>query len=71
MWPNPHFPADMVTFTEEILNGNFIFVQWNTNGQKYIKPENLLLKYLKILSSRSKSEQILKLLTFGTSLLIC
>ena len=21
MWPNPRFPADLVTFTEEILNG--------------------------------------------------
>ena len=21
MWPNPEFPADLVTFTEEILNG--------------------------------------------------
>ena len=25
MWPNPQFPADLVTFTGEILNGNFIF----------------------------------------------
>ena len=25
MWPNPQFPADLVVFTEEILNGNFIF----------------------------------------------
>ena len=25
MWPNPQFPADFVTFNEEILNGNFIF----------------------------------------------
>ena len=21
MWPNPQFPADLVTFTEEIMNG--------------------------------------------------
>ena len=21
MWPNPQFPADLVTITEEILNG--------------------------------------------------
>ena len=26
MWPNPQFPADLVTFTEEILNKNFIFL---------------------------------------------
>ena len=25
MRPNPQFPADLVTFTEAILNGNFIF----------------------------------------------
>ena len=25
MWPNLQFPADLVTFTEEILNGNLIF----------------------------------------------
>ena len=27
MWPNPQETADLVTFTEEILNGNFIFLQ--------------------------------------------
>ena len=26
MWPNPQFPADLVTFTEEILNGNLHFL---------------------------------------------
>ena len=25
MWPNPQFSTDLVTFTEEILHGNFIF----------------------------------------------
>ena len=25
MWPNPHFPAALVTFTEEILNGKLHF----------------------------------------------
>ena len=25
MWPKPQFTADLVTFTEETLNGNFIF----------------------------------------------
>ena len=29
MWPNPQFPADLVTFTEEIHSGKFGFiVQW-------------------------------------------
>ena len=26
MWPNPQFPADLVTFTEEILNGKRHFL---------------------------------------------
>ena len=26
MWPNPQFPADFVTFTEEILNGKLHFL---------------------------------------------
>ena len=26
MQPNPHFPADLVTFTEEILNGKLHFL---------------------------------------------
>ena len=25
MWPNPQFPADLVTFTKEILNGKLHF----------------------------------------------
>ena len=25
MWPNPQFPVDLVTFTEEIFMENFIF----------------------------------------------
>ena len=29
MWPNPQFPANLVTFTEEILNGKLhFFMQW-------------------------------------------
>ena len=26
MWPNPQFPADLISFTEEIHNGNLHFV---------------------------------------------
>ena len=26
MWPNPQFPTDLVTFTEEILNGKLHFL---------------------------------------------
>ena len=27
MWPNPQFPTDLVTFTEEILNGKLHFLR--------------------------------------------
>ena len=30
MWPNPQFPADLVTYTEEILNGKLHF--WAVTG---------------------------------------
>ena len=26
MWPNPQFPADLVTFTEKMLNGKLFFL---------------------------------------------
>ena len=26
MWPNPQFPADLITFTEEVLNGKLHFL---------------------------------------------
>ena len=26
MWPNPQIPADLITFTEEILNGKLHFL---------------------------------------------
>ena len=48
MWPNPQFPVDLVTFTEEILNGklNFLysvlkydsFPFWWKNKQASRKP---------------------------------
>ena len=31
MGPNPQFPADLVTFTEEILNGKLHFL-WSVHG---------------------------------------
>ena len=34
MWPNPHIPADLVTFTEEILNEklDFLYREMYVNG---------------------------------------
>ena len=36
MWPNPQFPADMVTFTEEILNGKLFFFSVNHGILQFI-----------------------------------
>ena len=45
MWPNPLFPADLVTFTEEILNGKLHFcavmVQKDNKGR--LKEMDLVL----------------------------
>ena len=44
MWPNPQFPADLVTFTEEILNGKLRFL-WNvalTVGVEILNQANRL-----------------------------
>ena len=59
MWPNPQFPADLVTFTEEILNGRLHFlcsdpkaspiflINWNICSSLWFhvkeKPENHIL----------------------------
>ena len=34
MWPNPQFPADLVTSTKEILNGKLHFL-CRTTGLEY------------------------------------
>ena len=31
MWPNPQFPTDLVTFTEEIFNGKLHFLYSDIN----------------------------------------
>ena len=37
MWPNPHFPADLVTFAEKILNGKLHFLcSIRVNNSKFI-----------------------------------
>ena len=50
MLPNPHFPADLVTFTEEILNGKVHFC--GVQPQKLnLKIFNYLLPQCKIIIS--------------------
>ena len=43
MWSNPQFPTDLVTFTEEILNGKLhflcsaiLFIRGSTNSNSAI-----------------------------------
>ena len=38
MQPNLQETASLVAFTEEILNENFIFVQWNPQSEAYSEP---------------------------------
>ena len=50
MWPNPQFHSDLVTFTEEILNGNSIifgvyltyFAMWMNICYKILPMEDVL-----------------------------
>ena len=35
MWPNPHDTADLVTFTEEILNGKLYFLRSESINRGY------------------------------------
>ena len=44
MWPNQQFLADLVTFTEEILNGKLNFLcSVTTNTNKIVEKETLLV----------------------------
>ena len=43
MWPNPQKTTDLVTFTEEILNGKFIFCAVKSMGVW----DRVYLKYTK------------------------
>ena len=47
MWPNPQFPADLVTFTEEILNEKFHFLHSEDNWEKSFL-ELIRNKFLKV-----------------------
>ena len=51
MWPNPKFPADLVIFPEEILNGKFHFlcsVKGPAKGQRP-RPPNYAKYFLEVL----------------------
>ena len=48
MWPNPQFPADLVTFTEQILNVKLHFLCSDANKETtmVICEQNSTLTYL-------------------------
>ena len=46
MWPNPQFPADLVTFTEEILNGKLHFLCSVMSPIKLIREPFFFIKRL-------------------------
>ena len=59
MWPNPQFPDDLVTFTEEILNGKLYFcaVCVNVNNSAFGTFYYYLLKsWLKIIINSLNSK---------------
>ena len=67
MWPNSQFPADLVTFTEEILNGKLNFsgsvvrVECTMGNYYYIIFKNL---YCILMPSSNKSYFIYFLVNF-------
>ena len=70
MWPNPQIPADLVTFTEEILNGKLdFFVQWVMLVLILIDVEHLFLtlKKVRIVKVSSDSHQSIKKSSSKTS----
>ena len=52
MWPNQHFPADLVTFTAEIFNGKLHFcrvhILWNIYDGVFDRVLKTLLQLLEV-----------------------
>ena len=63
MWRNPQFPADLVTLTEEILNGKLIFLGSETMQYclQIFTESNMLcwIYYISMLFFKSMSELLL------------
>ena len=59
MWPNSQFPMDLVTFTDEILNGKLHFLCCAWNGSFSNQSENfynILISYLGLISWNTLSQ---------------
>ena len=46
MWPNPKFPADLVTFTEETLNRKLYFLYSVKENQPVHFQRNTIIQFL-------------------------
>ena len=61
MWPHSQFPVDLVTFTEEILNGKLHFLcrveYQHYNEKNYLL--SLIFRQLEVLSNSFKSTYII------------
>ena len=56
MWPNPQFPADLVTFTEEILNEKLYFLCSGISKEYFIN----IIKSVKILLNHNYNQRYIK-----------
>ena len=73
MWPNPQFPADLVTFIEEILNGKLYIFFSVTYASDFYSFGNVIMNFgefdfsfiifIKILPNSSEKE-VVKLRNF-------
>ena len=55
MWPDPQFPADLVTFTEETLNGKLHFLCSVTLEETLLKSNNRVFAPLTRKENKKKS----------------
>ena len=66
MWPNPQKNADLVTFTEEILNGNFYFLccafwKWTLKPHIYLwRKKDLRILFIKFFIGTKISKNTFK-----------
>ena len=55
MWLNPRFPADLVTFTEEILNGKLYFLCSVSKTNSQHKTQTSIVQELDIQNNKNTS----------------
>ena len=58
MWPNPQFPADLISFTEEILNGKLHFLCIAHNKTPKIS-QSLIVVVITQMAVKKKNKTVL------------